>query len=179
MSNRTTYLIKLDFDTPIYLTDFHRDYDVGGLVYNTGKFYLKSSVVQKAEPSASDFTIEFSAVDQTLVSAFANNSYKNRSCTVTRITMDANEQFVSSETWLDGDMEKYTYTNNEKSSTLKLSVASIFGAFDTITSVNLGHVFSDYINSDVTIHWGQLVGSVSGVDPDGGGGIDTPIYNEN
>lgn len=169
--SKTIYLVKLGFNVPIYLTDFHRDIVYGAKNYNAGKLKLNNGVVQKAEPSANDFSITFSAIDQTLVSAFGNNPYKNRPCVVTRATLDDDEQITDVETWLDGDMEKYTYTNKPKESTLKLTVSSIFGAFDTVTGVNLGSVFSDYINSDVTVHWGQVVSGSAAV----GNGVGGPI----
>jgi len=166
--SKTIFLVKLGFNVPIYLTDFHRDIVYNGETYNAGKLSLNSGVVQKAVPSANDFSITFSAVDQTLVSAFGNNPYKNRSCEVLRATLNDSEQIVGTEVWLDGDMEKYTYTNKPKESTLKLSISSIFGAFDAVTSVNLGFEFSEFINSDVTVHWGQVISGSAATGSSGG-----------
>lgn len=166
------YLITIELDTPIYLTDMHRDMTYNGDVFISGKVEVKSAVVQKSQPSANDFNLQLSAVDQTLVSAIGNTNYKGRRCLIQRATLDTNENVASVETWLDGDLNKYTYTNKLKESVIKLSVSSIFAAFEAIKMINIGVQFKDTINEDQTLYWGKKTPS-SGVYSGGGGGRDT------
>ena len=97
------YAVSIDLDIPIYLTDFHRSIIHDSKIFISGEIDVQSSVTQKSQPSASDFNLTLSAVDQTLVNAFANNDYKNRRCLIERLTLDDDENVIESEIWLDGD----------------------------------------------------------------------------
>ncbi len=170
------YLITIELDSPIYLTDMHRTIVHNSKNFISGKVVVNSSVVQKSQPSANDFDLKLSAVDQTLISAIADSNYKGRRCLIERATLNDQEAIVAIETWLDGDLNKYTYTNKLKESTIKLSVSSIFAAFEAIKMVNLGVKFADTINEDETLYWGKKTpnsGSYSAGDDgsySGGGG---------
>ena len=149
------YLITIELGTPLYLTDMHRDLSHNGHTFISGKINVNSAVVQKSQPSANDFSITLSAVDQTLVSAIASTNYKGKRCLIERATLNDDETISSVETWLDGDLNKYTYANKLKESTIKLSVSSIFAAFDAIKMVNVGVQFASTINEDQTLYWGK------------------------
>lgn len=134
----------------------HRDYmREDGHTFRSGKLKINSAVIQKSQPSANDFSIQLSAVDQTMVSAFTNSNYKGKRCLVERITLHDNETTSDSEIWLDGDLNKYSYKGGLKESTLTISVGSIFAAFESVKMVNLGIKFADSINVDETLYWGK------------------------
>ena len=165
------YLVTFELDTPIYLTDMHRNISYGGHTFISGKVEVKSSVVQKSQPSANDFNLKLSAVDQTLVSAIAASNYKGRRCLIQRATLNADESIASVETWLDGDLNKYNYTNKLKESVITMSVASIFAAFEAVKMVNIGVQFADTINEDQTLYWGKSNPNVTSNPLDFSGGL--------
>ena len=154
------YLITIELDSPLYLTDMHRNLTNNGHDFISGKVKVDSAVVQKSQPSANDFNITLSAVDQTLVSAIANTNYKGKRCLIERAILNDDETISSTEIWLDGDLNKYTYTNKLNESTIKLSVSSIFAAFDAIKMVNIGAQFASTINEDQTLYWGKVTPDV-------------------
>ena len=132
------FVISIALDTPIYLTDFHRDYTIGEITHEAGLFELNQSVKQGTEPKADNFKIDFSAVDGVMVSAFANTDYKNRRCLVQRVELDDNdESVVSIETWLDGTLNNYEFVNTKTSSYLSVSVGSIFNSFNMVNKRNM------------------------------------------
>jgi len=149
------YAVSISLDVPIYLTDFHRNKTYDGKNFIAGKVKVDSPIVQKSAPSANDFVLIMSAVDQTLVSAFANGAYKNRRCLVERLTLDDDENIIDTEIWLDGDCNKYTYSGKLNTSTISLTVSSIFAAFDMVNMVNLNLQFVDYINASEVKYWGK------------------------
>lgn len=161
MSKRI-FLVKFNLPTPLYLTNFHRDYSYDGNTYIAGKISINADVKQTSEPKANSFDIDLSAVDKTMISVFTSQSYKNRQCEVLRADIDDNEEVISVESWVTGTMERYTYTGSVNNAELKIKVSSIFGAFDTVTSVDLGVLYSEYITVDNTIYWGQEAGTASG-----------------
>ena len=174
------YVVTISLDVPIYLTDSPRNRDYNGHTYIAGKLKITNSINQKSQPSASDFSIELSGVDQTIVSAIAGSNYKGRRCLIEKLTLNDDETIASSEIWLDGDCNKYSYTNKTTTSTIKLSISSIFGAFDSINMINLGIVFADSINVDETKYWGKLSPTTNnytgagGVSGRGSSGLDVP-----
>ena len=149
------YVVTIFLDVPLYLTDMHRNYSYNGHNFIAGKLKINNAVIQKSQPSANDFSMLLSAVDQTLVSAFTSSNYKGRRCLIERITLNDDETINSVETWLDGDLNKYSYANTLKESVIKLSVGSIFAAFESIKMLNLGVQFADSINVDETLYWGK------------------------
>ena len=164
------YVVAIDLDTPIYLTDHQRDFLFSGKTYRAGYLKIKSSVKQKSAPSATDFSLELSAVDQTMISAFANNQYKGRSCKITKVYLNDDESVASSETWLDGECNSYSYRGKRKESILTLKLSSIFGAFESVKMINLGVVFADTINSEDILYWGKTSPTNSGYGSGGGNG---------
>ena len=133
----------------------HRDLDYNCHTFISGKLKVSSSVVQKSQPSANDFVISLSAVDQSLVSAIASTNYKGRRCLIERIKLNDDETVNTVETWLDGELNKYSYVNKLKESTITLNIASIFAAFESVKMLNIGLQFADSINNDETLYWGK------------------------
>lgn len=174
------YLITVDLDVPIYLTDMNHDKTYNSKSFIAGEVKVNSAVVQKSQPSANDFTLLLSAVDQTLVSAIAGSNYKGRRCLIERATLNDDETIASVETWLDGDLNKYTYTNKLNESVIKLSVSSIFAAFESVKMVNIGVQFADTINEDQTLYWGKFAPTTPAIIDEYRDPIDwdTPVENQ-
>lgn len=150
------FFITLALDTPIYLTDFHRDYTIGAITHESGMFNLTQAVKQGTEPKAENFKIDFSAIDGTMVSAFANTPYKNRRCLIQRVELDDDdESVISIETWLDGTLNNYEFICTNTSSYFSVSVGSIFNAFNMVKRRNLDVYFADTINNDDVLYWGK------------------------
>jgi len=157
--SKVIHLIKFGLETPIYITDCDRDYVYGGHTYKVGYVKINQPLRQKSEPSANDFSLTLSAVDQTMVSAFASNSYKGKQCLVTRVELNVDETVNATSVWLDGELNKYVYIGKTTESTMKISVGSVFAAFESTNMVNLLDKFSDSINNDETKYWGKEGGS--------------------
>lgn len=175
MSKRI-FLVKFDLDTPLFLTNFHRDFTYDGNTYIKGKMAVDAPIKQTSQPNANSFDVTLSAVDKTLISVFTSQPYKNRECEVLRAYIDEeDESLISVESWVTGTLEKYTYTGSVNGANLKIKVSSIFGAFDTVTSVDLGVLYAEYISVDNTIYWGQEAGAASGSGSGSGGPFGEPI----
>ena len=153
--SKVIHLIEFGLDTPIYLTDCDRDFINGGHTYIAGKVKIKTPLAQKAEPSANDFSLTLSAVDQTMVSAFTSNPYKSKQCLVKRVELNEDETVNNIEIWLDGSLNKYVYSGKLKESTMKISVGSVFAAFESVNKLNIMDKFSETINIDETRYWGK------------------------
>jgi hypothetical protein len=150
-------MLKFNLSPIIYLTDFHRDYTFEGSIYQSGMFELDESVKQGTEPSAGNFKIQLSAIDGTMVNAFADHDYKNKQCLITRVEIDDDNEsiVVGSEIWLDGTLNNYNFTNTDKTSYLSVTVGSIFNAFDMVKKRNLDIYFAETINNDEKVYWGK------------------------
>ncbi len=164
------YVVTIDLDVPIYLTDCQHDFSYLGKTFRSGYLKIKSSVKQKSTPSATDFSLVLSGVDQTMISAFANNPYKGRSCKVERLELDDDETVLESKVWLDGECNSYSYTGRTKESNLTLKLSSIFGAFESVKMINLGVVFRDTINSEDILYWGKASPTTTAYGSGGNGG---------
>lgn len=163
MTDNNIYLVTLYLDTPVYLTDMDRDMVYEGRTFIKGKFKTDNAVDQKSTPSANDFSITFSAVDQTLISAIANSNYKGKRCLIQRVSLNEDETIESVQTWLDGELNKYSYKNTPTESTITLVVGSIFAAFEGVKMLNLNLQFADTINEDETLYWGKTAPTVTPV----------------
>ena len=149
------YIVTIELDTFVRLTDCHRDFVYDDDTYTSGKLKVENAIEQKSAPSANDFDLTISAVDQTMVSVFANNPYKGRRCLIQRLELDDDENVIDMMIWLDGELNKYTYTNSLNESTIKLTVSSIFAAFSAVKMLNLAIQFADSINEDDNLYWGK------------------------
>lgn len=162
------YVVTLALDTPVYLTDMHRNYDYDGKTFIKGKLEIKAGVSQKVEPSASNFNMLLSAIDGTLIAAIAGSNYKGKGCLVERLKLNDDETLNSSEVWLDGDCNNFIFTDKLKTSNLNLKVSSVFGAFENTGASDIAATFADTINADEIRYWGKLapvtIGDYSGSD---------------
>ena len=170
--NPYAHFITIDLSPPVYLTDYHRDIRHDSKDFIAGKIEIKKARRQKAEPSANNFDFTISAVDQTMVSAF-NQNYKGKRCLIQRVEFSEDQQITNLETWLDGDLNRYTHKTSEKDSILTISVGSVFTVFEKVNMLNIGLKFADTINDDQSIYWGKAAPSNnSGGGVGGGGGYD-------
>lgn len=149
------HLVMLGLDSPIFLTDYHRDYVYDGDNYTHGSVKIDGSVKQKVDLGASEFTVELDATTDTFVNVFAANEYKNKPCKITRIELDSEGNIVDSYIYYDGLMDSFTFSNSVKSTTIKLKLSSIFARFTKPMRLNLNRLYSDSISNKDKKRWGK------------------------
>ena len=155
MSN-SILLIQLDIENaPIYLTTAQSNVTYDGKTWIAGKAKVDKAFVQKAAIERDTFSFKISAVDQTMISAFANNNYKNRPCVIKELFYNDDYTIDRVEVVSNSTMNNYKYTGSPVSAQITLNLFAIVGSFRRVASVDLGVAFADYINDDQTIYWGK------------------------
>jgi len=151
----TAFFVKMDLDTPLYLTDYHRNVEYNGNTYISGLMKINASVVQKAIPSASNFKIILSATVDGMIDHFTGSNYKNKPCIVNRMEFNESEVITNVSVWLNGLLNSYEFINKTSESTIVITVSTLFAAFDSVNGLGILQLFSDTINEDTKSYWGK------------------------
>lgn len=169
MSN-SVLLITLDVEnSPVYLTTAQSNVSYDGKTFIGGKAKVDKAIVQKAAIERDNFNFKISAVDQTMISVFANNNYKNRTCTIEELFYTDSYAVDKVELVSSSTMNNYKYSGSPVKAEITLNLLTIVGSFRKIGSIDLSVAFAEYINDDQTLYWGKR--RPAGTGSSGGSGI--------
>ena len=133
---RPTHLITIGFATPINITDSVHDLtsSVSGssVTYSSSSFLVSlPQVAEESTVSKSSLTVSLSGADQTYISLVLNENIVNASLTIYRAFLDTSNAIIADPFLLyKGNIEAYSISEAETTSTLNLNVVSHWADFE-------------------------------------------------
>jgi hypothetical protein len=133
---RPVHLIHIGFSSPVYLTDcsFELTSSVSGTsrTYSASDFVLGvSNFTEEVDITKSSMTIVLSGADQTFISTVLNEPVINDEVIVYRGLLDSNNDLIADPFLLyKGNIEGFGINENEKESTVNLTVVSHWADFE-------------------------------------------------
>lgn len=125
------HLVKLEFNTTYYYTDFSSDIVDGSDTYSaTGYLLGIGSVSENARMSIGSLDLTVSGVNQTLIADILNNGHIHRKVTVKRAFINSSTNaLIESFSIYTGRIESMEIVDSGKTSELNFSVANHWGDF--------------------------------------------------
>lgn len=130
------HLITLGFNTPVNLTDcsFSLTSSVSGssVTYSASDFILgMSNFTEETDITKTSLTISLSGANQTFISTVLNENVINDSVTIYRGFLDNTNSLISDPFLLyDGQIDSFSISESETSSTVSLAVVSHWADFE-------------------------------------------------
>ena len=129
------HLVKLEFDTTYYYTDFSSDIVDGSDTYIANGFLQKiGAISESASLTIGSLSLSLSGVTQTIISDILNNGHIHRQITIKRAfitsgTVDGDGQLIESFSIYSGRVESMDIVDSDKTSTINFRVANHWGDF--------------------------------------------------
>ena len=128
---QTALLIKVDFSTPVYLTDNSHDITYGGNTYQAGGHFLGlSDIKETAELKVGTATILLSGVEQTYIAAMLTGAYTNRQVLVERVVLDAGAIVGDPILTFEGRLAHFSIADTDNNSQVQLTITGHWGDFE-------------------------------------------------
>lgn len=133
-SIRLATLIKLDFPTPIYLTDYGQDIVYSTITYDASSYILEvGDANESGEIRVNSMDLTLSAVYQSYVSLFLQSDYVNKRVLVQRVCLDDNGDVIGEPiTYFDGRIVAFDIEDSGTDSKITIELASHWQDFDKI-----------------------------------------------
>ena len=125
------HLVKLEFNTTYYYTDFSSDIVDGSDTYSANGFLQKiGSISESAGLTIGSLSLSLSGVDQTLISDVLNNGHIHRQVTIRRAFINASTNaLIESFSIYSGRVEGMDIADTDKTSMINFRVANHWGDF--------------------------------------------------
>ena len=126
------HLVKIDFETPVYLTESPIDLVYSGQTY-TSSSALKSipSVTESAKVQVGTANITLSGVSQEYIAILLSQAYIDRQLTINRVVLNDDYSIIGNPILIyDGRVQSFTIKDSVNSSTILINAASHWGDFD-------------------------------------------------
>lgn len=139
---RFATLIRIDFDTILYLTDYGVDLTVTGLgtFINSPHFIDISSVKETGALKVNTISFELSGVEQSYIAIFLGQDYMDRRFRVWRAVIDANDNVVGAPfMYFDGRIVGFDIEDSDRDSIVNIEVASHWRDFEKIVNRKTNH----------------------------------------
>ena len=138
-----------------YLTTAQVDVDYNSNTYQSGFVGKVGRVKQDAEISSGKLSLQLSGVDQSMISLFENEDWRNRECKV--FTCDIAKDWTVSNVseYYSGDMTGVDYSLGKNNSNVTLECKTMYGSINRANAPDLGILFADWISADVTKYFGK------------------------
>ncbi len=125
------HLVKIDFVTPVYLTDNAHDLTYDGDDYEAGGHLLQMSNVQEtSDVRVGKFNIQLSGVEQSYISVLLGQNYINKQVLIYRAALNNNTIIGDPVLLYDGRIDGFTIADGDNSSEINLSTASHWSDFE-------------------------------------------------
>lgn len=160
MSNKNTIqLLTIYFDsTTHYFTTAQRDFDYNGNTYIAGVIKpITKALPQTQEIKNTSNSIEFSAVDQSVIALFDQNEYTNRQCVIHEYDLDTDQVSI----YQSSSMINVQFVGKETTSVINLKLATNKGSLNAVAGLDLGLLYSEWINDDQSVYWGKKADTTS------------------
>lgn len=125
------HLVKLEFDTTYYYTDFSSDIVYDGNTYSANGFLQKiGSISESASLTIGSLSLSLSGVNQTLISDLLGNGHIHRQITIRRAFINASTNaLIESFSIYTGRVDGMDITDSDKTSMINLRIANHWGDF--------------------------------------------------
>ena len=125
------HLVKLEFNTTYYYTDFSSDIIDSGDTYSATGFLQKiGGISETSSLTIGSLSLSFSGVDQTLISDVLNNGHIHRQITIKRAFINASTNaLIESFSIYSGRVESMDIADSDKTSMINFRVANHWGDF--------------------------------------------------
>ena len=138
-----------------YLVTAQVDVEYNGNTYQAGFVDKVSRVSQEAEVSSGKLSLQLSGVDQSMISLFENEDWRNRLCTVYECDIAKDWSVSNVVEYYEGDMIDVRYTLGKNKSIVRLDCKTLYGSINRANAPDLGVLFDQYITDDVTHYFGK------------------------
>ncbi len=168
---RFAYLIKLSFDTPMYLSGVGFD-----ILYNSNNYISSPTFngmdefTKQAEMNVTEIQMSFSLAEQVIIAIVLGQDYYNKAVTIERVFLDDNNQVIHGELVWKGKVT--SYSDDQSKGVVNLTVSSFWAEFDASnswrTTIN-SHIkrfagdlcFKYAAKASETVYWGGKVNTPS------------------
>ena len=126
-----THLVKLEFNTTYYYTDFSSDIVDGSDTYSASGFLQKmGSISESANLTIGSLSLSLSGVNQTLISDLLGNGHIHRKVTIKRAYINTSTNaLIESFSIYSGRVQGMTIADSDKSSNINLNIANHWSDF--------------------------------------------------
>jgi hypothetical protein len=139
---RLATLIRIEFATTVYLTDYGNDLTVAGLgtFVNSPHFIEISGIKETGALRVNTLNFQLSGVEQSYVSIFLQQDYMDRRFRVWRAVVDENDSVVGDPfLYFDGRIVGFDIEDTERDSIVNVEVASHWRDFEKIVNRKTNH----------------------------------------
>tara|TARA_R110002074_G_scaffold96910_2_gene210447 strand:- start:2841 stop:3395 length:555 start_codon:yes stop_codon:yes gene_type:complete len=128
------HLLKLDFATPVYLTDAPHDIVHGGITYDAGGHLIGlGAITESSDIKLSSLNLTLSGVNQTYISILLNQAYVDKQVVINRIFLNASATIIGNPVMIyEGRMQAFSIKDDKNSSTISLTAASHWADFNKV-----------------------------------------------
>jgi hypothetical protein len=133
-SIRLATLIKLNFPTPVYITDYGQDVTYSTITYQASSYILEvGDASESGDIRVNSMDLTLSSVGQTYVSLFLQSDYVNKQVLVQRVCLDDNDNVIGEPiTYFDGRIVAFDIEDSGTDSKITIELASHWQDFDKI-----------------------------------------------
>lgn len=168
-SFRTAHLIKIDFSTPVYLSDYAHDITYNSINYEAGGQLLDvASITETADIRVGSIGINLTSVHQASIATLLSEETTDRQAVIYRAAIDSSGVIIGDPIMVyDGRITSFTIEETEGTGQVTITLASHWADFELKagrkTNDNsqqmfflndLGMAFSGLMTQD--IKWGRL-----------------------
>jgi len=140
-SFQMAHLLKLDFSTPVYVTECPMDLTYGGITYNSSSALRGiSSVTETSEVQVGSVSVSLSGVNQAYISILLGQGYIDRQLTIQRVLLGANYSVIGLPIMIyDGRIQSFSITDTTSTSTLVITASSHWADFQKKSGRRTNH----------------------------------------
>lgn len=133
-SVRLATLIKLNFPTPIYLTDYGSNISYDGNTYTASSHIIDiGNASETGGVKVNSMSLTLSSVEQSYVSLFLTSDYMNKQMLVQRVVLDDNNDVIGDAiNYFDGRITTFDIEDDGSRSNIVIESASHWQDFDKV-----------------------------------------------
>lgn len=133
-SIRLATLIKLNFPTPYYITDYGQNLSYDGNSYQASSYILGiGDAAETGGIKVNSMDITFSAVESNFTALFLTSNYVNVQVLVERVALDDNDNVIGeSIAFFDGRIVSFDIEDSGSDSEITIEMASHWQDFDKV-----------------------------------------------
>lgn len=139
---RLATLIRIDFSSTLYLTDYGNDLTVTGLgtFINSPHFIEISDIKESGALKVNTLNFQLSGVEQSYISIFLQQDYMDRRFRVWRAVIDADDEVIGDPfLYFDGRIVGFNIEDSDRDSIVNIEVASHWRDFEKIVNRKTNH----------------------------------------
>lgn len=130
---RLAHLVEINFDVPVYMTDYAHDL-IDGVTYQASSHLLGlSDVSESGKLRVGSYSIQLSAVSQEYVSMLLSQNWINRTMIIKRAFIFNGAIDGTPFTLFEGQLTNFEIDENKDKSTIRVTAASHWADFERVT----------------------------------------------